>query len=289
MTDIRPVTVITGASSGIGLHTAVLLARKGHRVVAALRDTTRRRHLEDAAGDAMAQIDVLPLDVTDHAAAARLAAEVEERYGRVDALINNAGFALGGLAEDVSSSELQRQFDTNFFGHVAVTRAFLPLFRKQPGRDGRVRGHIVMVASVLGRVATPGVSSYVASKFALEGWSMALRMELRSLGVRVALIEPGAFATDIWTRNVAVAEAARSGNSPNRERNQRFARSVKQGANKLPGPAAVSHAIWRVLQMQDPPLHTVVGRDARALLWMDRLLPQRALERVLLRHSRLDG
>lgn len=285
----QPVAVITGASSGIGLRTAVRLARSGYRTIATLRNLERRGFLEEAAGPAMEQIDVQPLDVTDHANADRLAEYVAARYGRVDALINNAGFALGGLAEDVSGEELQRQLATNFFGHVAVTRAFLPVFRKQPREGDRASGHIVMVSSIMGRAAMPGVSSYVASKFALEGWSEALRMELRSLGIRVVLIEPGAFATDIWTRNVAVANSARSGASPNRARNQRFASNVKKSTHKLPDPQAVTDAILRALGMQDPPLRIVVGHDAHTLLWMRRLLPPSVVERLLLRHSKLDG
>ena len=108
-----------------------------------------------------------------------------------------------GFAEDVSDAELRQQFDTNFFGAVAVTRAFLPQFERQGF------GHIVMVSSISGRIGFPGVGSYAASKFALEGWTETLRFEMKPLGMQVVLVEPGAFETDIWTRNAIAVNGRR--------------------------------------------------------------------------------
>ena len=126
---------------------------------------------------------------------AALADLIAKRSEPLHALVNNAGFAVPGFAEDVTDAELREQFDTNFFGSAAVTRALLPQMRQQGF------GHVVMVSSISGRMGFPGVSSYAASKFALEGWTETLRYEMKALGIHVVLVEPGSFETDIWTRN----------------------------------------------------------------------------------------
>ena len=189
--------LITGASSGFGLLTAVTLARRGWRVLATMRDLPRRGRLEDAARAAgvLDRIEFIALDVTDNEQIAEVAASIATRPSPLDAIVNNAGFAMAGFSEDVLDAELRRQFDTNFFGAAAVTRAFLPLMRRQGS------GHVVMISSISGRMGFPGVGSYSASKFAMEGWAETLRLEMKPLGVQVVLVEPGSFETDIWTRN----------------------------------------------------------------------------------------
>ena len=150
--------LITGASSGFGLLTAITLARRGWRVLATMRDLSRRGRLEDAARAAgvLDRIEFLALDVTDNEQIAELAASIAARVlSRLDAIVNNAGFAMAGFAEDVSDTELRRQFETNFFGAAAVTRAFLPLLRRQGA------GHVVMISSISGLMGFPGVGSYV--------------------------------------------------------------------------------------------------------------------------------
>jgi NAD(P)-dependent dehydrogenase (short-subunit alcohol dehydrogenase family) len=211
---IARTALITGASSGFGLLTAVTLARRGWRVLATMRDLSRAGRLEEAAREAgvWERIELCALDVTRLEQIEALAAGLTLRGTPLHAVVNNAGFAVAGFAEDVSDAELRRQFDTNFFGAAAVTRAFIPLFRRQGF------GHIVMVSSVSGRSAFPGVGSYAASKFALEGWTEALRLEMKPLGIQVALVEPGSFATSIWTQGKYVSEGSRAPAGPNAER-----------------------------------------------------------------------
>src|SRR3569833_1410956 len=177
MPDCRTV-LITGASSGFGLLTSVTLAKRGWYVLATMRDVNRREKLESAAREAgvPGRIEVHALDVTRADLITELAA-----------LVNNAGFAVPGFAEEVTDAELRDQFETNFFGAAAVTRAILPQMRRQGF------GHVVMVSSISGRTAFPGVSSYVASKFALEGWTETLRLEMAALGIKIAIVEPGFF------------------------------------------------------------------------------------------------
>jgi NAD(P)-dependent dehydrogenase (short-subunit alcohol dehydrogenase family) len=218
------IVVITGASSGIGLLTAVELARRGHTVVATMRDLARRTRLDEAAAAAgvAARLDFRRLNVTEFDSIPTVVGEIVRDHGRIDVLVNNAGFAVAGFAEDLKLEEIRMQFETNFFGHVAMTKAAIPVMRKQGS------GHIIMIASIAGRAASPVTSSYAASKFALEGWSEALRIELRSLGIRVVLVNPAPFrptsgnATCIWASSpsrrslptTSAASASRSSSGP---------------------------------------------------------------------------
>lgn len=285
--------LITGASSGFGLLTAVTLARRGWQVLATMRDLSRREKLEDAARGAgvLDRIEFIALDVTDNEQIAALADSVaaridagdeakadSRRLARLDAIVNNAGFAVAGFADDVSDAELRKQFDTNFFGAAAVTRAFLPLMRRQGS------GHIVMISSISGRMGFPGVGSYSASKFALEGWAETLRLEMKPLGIHVVLVEPGSFETDIWTRNAILAAGAQDAKSPNAVRTARLLNSRE--AQKLKAdPQRVADGIAAILDNPHPRLRYVFGRDAKLGLLLKSVLPSKMLEWVLIRVS----
>lgn len=277
------IALITGASSGFGLLTSVALAGRGWRVLATMRDLNRRERLAAAARAAgvLEQIEFVALDVTHAEQIAKVAALVASRESRLDALINNAGFALPGFADDVTDGELRQQFDTNFFGAAAVTRAFLPQFRRQGA------GHIVMVSSISGRMGFPGVGSYAASKFALEGWTETLRLELKALGIQVALVEPGSFETDIWTRNAKPSAGLLDPNSPNAERVARWRVRLETG-EKRANPQVVADTIVAILDNPRPKLRYVAGRDAKLGLWLRRLLPARAFEWTILKSSGMD-
>src|SRR5215469_8992537 len=219
------VAVVTGSSSGFGLLTVVELAKAGFFVAATMRDPQRRARLDDALAAAgnnlISQVDVRQLDVTSFERIPAAISEIVRDHGRIDVLVNNAGFAVGGFAEDVLLDELRMQLETNFFGQVAITKAVLPTMRAQRS------GHVIMLSSILGLIGQPMVSSYCASKHALEGWAEALRIELRALGIKVALVEPGAYKTDIWTRNVMVSRGAQDQNSPNKDRSRKYVDGVK--------------------------------------------------------------
>ncbi|WP_263359391.1 SDR family oxidoreductase [Acidicapsa ligni] len=278
------VALITGASSGFGLLTCVTLAGRGWRVLATMRDPARREKLDAAASAAgvAERIEVHALDVTNAEQIAALVDVVAVRSLRVDAVINNAGFALAGFAEDTTDAELRRQFETNFFGATAVTRAFLPLLRRQRS------GHIVMISSVSGRMGFPGLGSYAASKFALEAWTETLRMEVESLGIEVVLIEPGAFETDIWGRNAIVSEGTMDAKSPNAERIARW-RKRFENPKVRPDAQEVANAIARVLDDPKPKLRYVFGPDAKMGLRMRRWLPWSIYERMVIKGSGIDG
>ncbi|MGH9493311.1 MAG: SDR family oxidoreductase, partial [Terriglobales bacterium] len=262
------IVVITGASSGIGLLAAVELARRGHSVVATMRDLLRRGRLDEAAAAAgvAGHLDLRRLDVTEFDSIPTVISEIVRDHDRIDVLVNNAGFALAGFAEDLRLEEIRLQLETNFFGHVAMTKAAIPVMRAQRS------GHIIMISSISGRAASPVTSSYAASKFALEGWSEALRIELRSLGIRVVLVEPGAFQTDIWERNLRLGEFAAAPESPNHERGQRFAEFVKTKVHKRDA-RLVAELIARIAEDPNPKLRYRIGPDAHLQFWLRALLP----------------
>src|SRR6202167_3278682 len=217
------IALITGSSSGFGLLTSVELAKAGFRAVATMRDLGRRERLDQAvaAAGVGAKVDVRALDVTQFDTLPGFVDAVVRDYGRLDVLVNNAGFAVAGFAEDIKLDELRLQFETNFFGAVAMTKAALPTMRRQHS------GHVIQVSSIAGLHGSVTVSSYSASKHALEGWSESLRLELNTLGIKVVLVEPGAFQTDIWTRGVVVGEQATQQTSPNIQRSLRMRERIQ--------------------------------------------------------------
>ncbi|HLK34539.1 MAG TPA: SDR family oxidoreductase [Terriglobales bacterium] len=275
------IALVTGSSSGIGLLTAVELARAGFRVVASMRDLGRGQRLEEAAANAGvgARLDMRRLDVTEFDGIGEFIAQLERDYGRLDVLVNNAGFATAGFAEDLLLPELRQQFETNFYGTVAVTKAVLPIMRRQHS------GHIIMVSSIGGRVSAPVLGAYDSSKFALEGWSESLRIEIRALGVQVVLVEPGSFQTDIWERNVHIGSFTMDARSPNHERSLRFAEVVKKVRKADPRP--VAELIARVAQNPHPRLRYRVGFDAHLQFWMHALVPWKIYEKIVVKATKI--
>jgi NAD(P)-dependent dehydrogenase (short-subunit alcohol dehydrogenase family) len=199
------IALITGCSNGFGLLTSIELAKAGYRVVAIMRELSRRTKLDQAVEAAAVadKIDVRALDVTHFPDISAFVDTIVADYGRIDVLVNNAGFAMAGFAEDINLEELRTQFETNFFGAVAMTKAVLPIMRKQRS------GYIIQISSIVGLQGSITVSSYSASKHALEGWSESLRLEVNALGIKVVLVEPGAFDTECGRRGRAWPRAPR--------------------------------------------------------------------------------
>jgi NAD(P)-dependent dehydrogenase (short-subunit alcohol dehydrogenase family) len=276
------IALITGASSGFGLLTSVELAKAGFRVVATMRDLGRRERLDQAvaASEVAAKTDFRALDVTKFDTIPGFVDGVVRDYGRLDVLVNNAGFAVAGFAEDITLEELRLQFETNFFGAVAMTKAALPTMRRQHS------GHIIQVSSIAGLHGSVTVSSYSASKHALEGWSESLRMEVNSLGIKVVLVEPGAFQTDIWTRGAVMGEQATKQTSPNLQRSLRMRSTIE----KLPkaDPIVVARTIVAIARDPDPKLRYLVGRDAKMQLALKRILPWKWHEKLVANFLKID-
>lgn len=276
------IALVSGASSGFGLLTSIELSKAGFRVVATMRDLGRRERLDQAIASTgmTSKVDIRALDVTKFDTIQAFVDGVVRDYGRLDVLVNNAGFAVAGFAEDIKLDELRLQFETNFFGAVAMTKAALPTMRRQRS------GHIIQVSSIAGLHGTVTASSYAASKHALEGWSESLRMELNTLGIKVVLVEPGAFQTDIWTRGAVMGEHATKETSPNIQRSRRMRERVQQ----LPkaDPIVVAQLIVAIAQNPNPKLRYLVGRDAKIQLALKRLLPWKWHEKVVANFLKID-
>jgi NAD(P)-dependent dehydrogenase (short-subunit alcohol dehydrogenase family) len=247
--------LITGAGAGFGLLTAVELARHGFRVVASVRDLARSgEKVDQAAAAAGVTLHKVQLDITRPDSIDRAVAEI----GAVDVLVNNAGFGMGGALEDLTLDEMREQFETNFFGTVAMIKAVLPGMRE------RNRGKIINVSSISGRMGTPGMTAYCSSKFAVEGLSESLRLELSRFGIFVSLVEPGTFKTDIFTRNRRTAARAHDPASPY----YGFTKHMEGVVERLlerntADPIAVARCIRRIALAKKPRLRYLVGKDAR--------------------------
>lgn len=249
--------LVTGASSGIGAAIVARLAKDGHRVVG----TSRKENTLNPDGSEM-----LPLDVTSDASAHACMQRFLEREGRIDVLINNAGYLQSGAIEEVSIEQAQAQFETNYFGVVRMVRAALPAMRTQRS------GLIAATSSLAGLVPLPFWGHYSASKFAVEGLMETLRHELKPLGVQVAMVEPGVIKTPLYASPCASAIAEYS---PWRER---FFKAMKGFEEKAPGPEVVAEAYARIVASLHPPLRNSVTREAKLFPFLRWLLPAGAFE-----------
>lgn len=257
--------LITGATSGIGRHAALALARAGHRVFATGRRVAALQRLADEArGTAL---ETLVLDVTDVASVAAVAKEVNlrtEGYG-LDALINNAGYGAMGPLEEVSDSALKAQYATNVFGLMAVTRAFVPAMRQ------RGSGRIVNISSIGGRVPSPLMGAYSSTKYAVECLSDALRIELKPFGVKVVLIEPGSIQSEF--NDVAVSTLPDGSRSPYAAAIERAHGMFAQFAKAAVGPEHVTRALFSALFSRSPSARYIRPWRTYMMLWFFRLFP----------------
>ncbi|MEH6995202.1 oxidoreductase [Neobacillus drentensis] len=270
--------IVTGTSSGFGLSTSIELARKGFTVIAAMRTCNKSSELLQQARKhgVETKIIVHELDVTDEGSIKALQTWINEEFGRVDVLINNAGYAGAGFVEEVSMDEYRQQFETNVFGVFAVTKAFLPLMRMQK------QGCIINISSISGKVAFPGLSPYVASKHAIEGWSESLRLEMQPFGVRVVLIEPGSYKTNIWSTGKQVAEESLQSHSPYQDYMQSIEKYIAEGENSFGDPEDVARKIAEIATMGNPDMRYPIGRGVKATIFLKNFLPWGLWEKIIL-------
>ena len=265
MTPVQQkVVLVTGASSGIGQAIACHLAAGAWRVFGTSRQQTAGTH----------GVEMLSMDADDDQSVSHAVAAIVEKAGRLDAVVNNAGWALMGPIEDTSMAEARAQMETNFFGVLRVCRAALPPMRRQRC------GHIVNISSLGGAFGMPFSGIYSASKFAVEGLSESLRLETRRFGVHVVLIEPGDTRSQLPARRRTAEAALRA--SAYQETFDRF--QAKQAADeaKAPAPDAVAALVGRILRSPRPALRYSAGMwDQRMVLPLKRMLPQRWFERIL--------
>jgi NAD(P)-dependent dehydrogenase (short-subunit alcohol dehydrogenase family) len=267
---VSKIVLITGASSGIGRAAALELLRAGHTVYG----SARRVGSMDAVGASGGH--VLPMDVTNDADLERVVRTILDQQGRIDVLVNNAGFGLYGAAEDVPLEQARYQLEVNLFGPARLTQLVLPHMRKQRS------GTIVNVSSMGGEIAFPLGAWYHASKHALEAYSDALRQEVRRFGIEVVLIQPGLIKTEFGgVTSQALQEY--SGHGAYRELAEAMAKSTQTiyGENsKASEPLLVANAIRKAVETARPKPRYAVGYMAKPLLVLNRLLPTRIFDRV---------
>ncbi len=263
-----PVVLITGASSGIGRASASYLSGRGYRVFGTSRHPSPPSE--------PSSFEMIEMDVTDDDSVCRAIDLIITQAGRLDAVVNNAGVVSGGSLEDTPMDEARWLFETNFFGTLRVCKAVLPIMRKQRS------GYIVNISSLAGRLAAPYQGQYSATKFAIEGFSEALRMEVKRFGIHVVMIEPGDMPTgNTASRHKCVSETYA----------EDYAKAIevinhdeRHGAN----PEQVGRLLERILRNPSPRLRYTVGHlDQRAAVWVKRIAPERLMEWIMMDHYRL--
>lgn len=259
MHTIPKVALVTGASSGFGQATAALLAAQGFQVFGTSRSPAHKEAFN---------FELLALDVDSEASVQTCVQTILERTGRIDLLVNNAGFAQGGALEETSLEDARAQFDTNVFGVLRMLKAVLPVMRQQGS------GQIITVSSLLGIVAMPYLGLYASSKFALEGMIEALQDEVRPFHIRMSLVEPTFFRTNFDAQPPATQltayESAR----------QSMMQFVRQAVEQGPDPEQVARRIVQLATSAAPPLRSSVGPRANLLVALRHWLPQRIFEQV---------
>jgi NAD(P)-dependent dehydrogenase (short-subunit alcohol dehydrogenase family) len=245
---------ITGSSRGLGRALTEAVLTSGDTVVATAR---RPEQLQDLVARFGPRLDPVALDVTSQTQAEAAVSAAFKAHGRIDVLVNNAGYGFTGALEEMTPDEFKGQIDTNFWGVVNVTRAALPFLRQQRS------GHVVQITSIGGRFAVPGFTGYHAAKFAVEGLSEALAQEIKPLGIKLTIVEPGGFRTDWAGSSMASAQPIEDYNSTVGVMRTFLAAN----AHTMPGdPTKAAAAIIQIVNHPAPPLRLPLGNDAMALL-----------------------
>jgi NAD(P)-dependent dehydrogenase (short-subunit alcohol dehydrogenase family) len=244
------VFLVTGTSRGLGLEIAKAVLEAGHSLVATARKPNLPADLVARYGERLRQV---PLDVTDPEAADAAVRTAVEEFGRLDVVVNNAGYADLASVEDVTAEDFRAQIDTNLLGVVNVTKAALPVLREQGS------GHIIQVSSVGGRVTTPGLSAYQAAKWAVGGFSEVLAQEVGPLGIKVTVLEPGGMRTDWAGSSMSIPPVSEPYRQTVGALAERFAGSGMASAGD---PAKVAEIVIEVAGLEEPPLRLLLGSDA---------------------------
>jgi NAD(P)-dependent dehydrogenase (short-subunit alcohol dehydrogenase family) len=260
MTSNQKVAVVTGTSSGIGLETSLALARSGFRTYATMRNLNKSENIKSVATKENLPIHINQLDVTDDISIKNAVQAIFSEVGRIDVLVNNAGYALNGAFEDLTIDEIKAQFETNLFGVIRTTQAILPIMRKQQF------GIIVNMSSGAGRLGYPGGSAYISTKFAVEGLSESMAYELEPFGIKVVLVEPGVIRTN-FANAMVVAKKSQDPNSPYSQYMQKIASSFEHMMENGSSPDLVAKVVLKAVTSENPSLRYLAGKDIET--WME--------------------
>lgn len=272
------VVLITGTNSGFGLEIAIQLAERGYVVIATMRNTDKKELLLSKARVRKvptSSIDVQKLDVTKQSDIDNMYRYISSTYGKLDILINNAGFSQGGVMEEVTVEQWREQFETNLFGLASLTKSYLPMMRNNRA------GKIINLGSISGRIGLPGLGPYAASKFALAGLSESLRLELKPFNVYISLIEAGSFKTDIWKKGLE--KAAFTDEKDYESLMQSLHNHMETVNSSAQDPDDVIKVVVKICQTKKPRFRYQVGKGVKGMAFLKSILPWAMVERVVLR------
>jgi NAD(P)-dependent dehydrogenase (short-subunit alcohol dehydrogenase family) len=268
------VAVVTGSSSGIGLATSLALARKGYLTYATMRNLAKRDSIQSVADKQHLPIRVVQLDVTDENSIKKAIQSILSEAGRIDLLVNNAGYALTGAFEDIGIDEIEAQYETNVFGVIRVTQAVLPVMRKQGS------GRIINISSGAGRIGYPGGSAYVSSKFALEGLSESMAYEIEQFGIKTVLVEPGFVRTN-FGENIVIARKTQNTNSPYSQMMQMMS-SIRDKMLKNASDAdLVAEVVVEAATAKEPNLRYLAGKDIQQMVAAKRSMSDEEFQKMM--------
>jgi NAD(P)-dependent dehydrogenase (short-subunit alcohol dehydrogenase family) len=250
---MQKVALVTGSSSGIGYETSLALARANYFTYATMRNTGKAGEIQKIAKKENLNLEVIELDIDKENSIKSAVKKVLEQKGRIDVLVNNAGYGIFGCVEDISMDELKAQFQTNFFGVVKLIQEVAPIMRKQGS------GIIVNVSSVAGRIGFPGTPAYISSKFALEGLSECMRYEMSPFGIKTIIIEPGVIKTNFLS-SMKIAKG--KPDSPYKDITEKVVNGIKMMAELATPPIEVAKTIMKAIETENPLPRYVVGSDA---------------------------
>jgi short-subunit dehydrogenase len=274
---MRQVALITGSSSGIGYETALTLARNGFCTYAGMRNTKNSDSLEKKTAEEKLDLNILQLDVNDNSSIDNAIKRIKTEEKRIDVLINNAGYGLVGFFEELEMDEIRKQFETNFFGVLNVTKKVIPIMREQKS------GTIINLSSGAGQVGFPGISAYVSTKFAIEGFSESLMYELFPFGIKVVIIEPGVIKTNFFSNCIVSDKSSKKGSSYSNSLNK-IQNNIELMQEHATPPVEVAKVILQALKTDKPKQRYVVGNDAVMILEAKRNLSDIEFKKMMMQN-----
>jgi NAD(P)-dependent dehydrogenase (short-subunit alcohol dehydrogenase family) len=281
----QKVVLISGATSGIGRETALALARAGYRVFAGDRNEYRgtATELAQEAQKKNLPLSTVFLDVTIPHSALNAVEVVLKEAGRIDVLINNAGYGLAGPLEELEIDEIIAQFNTNVFGLIRLTQAVLPAMRQQKS------GTIIFISSISGQFGFPFFSAYSASKHAVEALGEALRFELKSFGIRSIILEPGMIKTSFVQKNLVIGKKCLRTDSPYTETGKAARDKYFKKDDAAPPPSIVASAVLKILSVKKPALRYQIGTDSKVMIKFKKILPSAWTEYLVMKNYEPDN
>jgi len=279
MNNSQPKTVlISGATSGFGLETALLLARKKYRVFAGYRNERKGKDLLEKARKEDLPLSIVSLDIAAPHESREAVKQVLKEAGRLDIVINNAGYGLAGPVEELEIDEIEAQFNTNVFGQIRLSQAALPVMRQQRS------GTLIFISSIAGQFGFPFFSAYCASKHALEAFGEALRYELKGFGIKSVIIEPGMFRTGFVQKNLVLGKNTLRDDSPYYDTGKAARDKYFEKDDNAPAPSLVAEKILHILSLKDPALRYTVGQDSVLMIGLKKILPSAWTEFLVMKN-----